>query len=117
MSSDDEASQDEIEYEEGEVIFEDLIEEDIIEREIKTKRSPPIMWEYEKTNIIAKRKQQLDKGSLATVSKEMLKNVHSSYDIAVLEFNNGSIPYILKRVFDGGYYELWEHNDFEFFPI
>ena len=118
MNSDDD-SQPENFDEDGsdeEVYFEE-VEVNVVEKQILNKKTPPIMWEYEKTNIITKRKIQIDNGSVARgVSKEALRNVHSSYEIALLEFENGMIDYTVKRVMDGGYYELWKHNDFEYFP-
>lgn len=112
---DDERPRGEEEDDNQEVYFED-IEEEFEEKEMVEKKTVPIMCEYEKTNIITKRKQQLDNGSLSTLSETTLQTLTSSYDIAMLEFENGTIPYVLKRTIDGGLYELWRHGDFEFFP-
>ena len=118
MNSDDENSQPDIDdpIESDEDFYFEEVEENVVEKQIFEKKTPPIMWDYEKANIITKRKLQIDKGSLAQVSENLLRNVYSSYEIALLEFENGTIDYVVKRVIDGGYYELWKHNDFKFFP-
>jgi len=113
---DDERQRGEEEEENQEIYFED-IEEDFEEKEMEVKKSIPIMCEYEKTNIITKRKMQIDNGSMSTLNASTLENLTSSYEIALLEFENGTIPYVLKRTIDGGLYELWRHGDFEFFPL
>lgn len=103
--------------EDAEVFLEDDSVEEVSGKLLKNKVSPPIMWEYEKTNIITKRKDELDKGKPSKMEDEVLKNnITSSYDIAILEFENGKIDYLLKRKHDRGYYELWKHNDFLYFP-
>jgi DNA-directed RNA polymerase subunit K/omega len=77
------------------------------------KRSPPIMWEYEKANIITQRKMAIDTGS-----PTLLDNVGDlvlSYDIALKEFNEGKIEYRLFR-YIGKNFEVWKHEDFLYFP-
>ena len=105
---------------ETDVIFEDDIEQepDIQSRELKTKISQPIMYDYEMSNILEKRQSAIDKGSLSTMEKEIARQkITSSYEIALLEFKNGKLPkYNLIRKFDRGYYEVWNHSDFLYFP-
>lgn len=105
---------------ETDVIFEDDIEQehDIQSKELKTKISQPIMHDYEMSNILEKRQSAIDKGSLSTMEKEIdRQKITSSYEIALLEFKNGKLPkYNLIRKFDRGYYEVWNHSDFLYFP-
>lgn len=102
-----------------EVIFEEEEQDEKFEdKEMKDKISPPIMYEYEKSNIIYKRKEQLDKNKQSTMDEYVLKNnITSSFDIAMLEFNNGKLPnfYIIRK-FDKGYYEKWYYRDFVYLP-
>lgn len=103
----------------SDIIFEDEEPEpEENPREIKNKISQPIMYEYEMSNILQKRQQSIDKGSLSLMEEEIKKNnITSSYDIALLEFKNGKLPkYKLIRKFDRGYYEVWTHSDFLYFP-
>jgi hypothetical protein len=87
-------------------------------RELKQKTSIPIMYDYEKSNLIAERQKTLDSGESSTMEEEIFhKHITSSYDIANLEFDNGKLPkYTIIRKFDRGYYEKWTHSDFLFFP-
>ena len=100
-----------------EIFLEDDSIEEVQGKLLKDRISPPIMWDYEKANIITKRKLALDSGKPSKMEKEVLEqNITSSYDIAMLEFDNGRLDYVLKRNHDRGYYELWRHNDFLYFP-
>ena len=105
---------------ETDIIFEEEAEQDEIYqgRELKQKISIPIMYDYEKSNLIAKRQKNLDSGESSTMEEEILRRqITSSYDIANLEFDNGKLPkYTIIRKFDRGYYEKWSHYDFLFFP-
>lgn len=103
----------------NDIIFEDEIEveETVSGKELIEKITPPIMWDYEKANIIAKRQEEIDKGKKSNMEDEIIrKNITSSYDIANLEFENGKINYILVRKLDRGFYEKWRHRDFVYFP-
>ena len=98
-------------------------EEDTVIPEIsqytKLKITSPIMTTNEKAAVIINRIKQLDKNYKSTFSQEELKekNVHSSYDIAVLEFETNNLPpYKIKRNLPNGLYELWSHDDFKYFP-
>jgi DNA-directed RNA polymerase subunit K/omega len=103
----------------NDIIFEDEIEveEATPDKELTVKITPPIMWDYEKANIIAKRQEEIDKGKKSKIEEEIIrKNITSSYDIANLEFENGKINYVLVRKLDRGFYEKWRHRDFIYFP-
>ena len=103
-----------------EIIFEgeQTSEETDMNKELKEKITVPVMWYYEKSNIIYKREKQLNSGSRSTMEDVISKNgLTSSYDIANLEFDNGKLPnYTIIRKLDRGYYEIWKHSDFLFFP-
>lgn len=78
-----------------------------------SKSSPPIMWDYEKANIITQRKNALDTGSPTLLDD--VGNMVLSYDIALKEFEEGKIKYQLRR-YIGKNYEVWRHEDFLYFP-
>jgi len=103
----------------GDVIFdEDEQEEKFEDKEMKTKISPPIMFEYEKSNVLYKRVEQLDRNKPSTMEDYVLKHkITSSFEIANIEFDNGKLPdfYIIRK-FDKGYYEKWHYRDFVYFP-
>lgn len=104
----------------NDIIFEDEVyqEHDVQSKELKNKISKPIMYDYEMSNILEKRQSALDKGAISTMEKEVARRkITSSYEIALLEFKNGKLPkYNLIRKFDRGYYEMWSHTDFLYFP-
>jgi DNA-directed RNA polymerase subunit K/omega len=84
----------------------------------KEKKTPPIMWWNEKCIIISKRMKQLNNGMKTTIPEIVeQEKIIRSYDIAIREFDLGKLPkYYLKRRLPNGTYELWSHEDFEFFP-
>lgn len=82
------------------------------------KITSPVMTIYEKICIISERIKYLDNGYKTTIEEEV-KNLglSKSYDIAMLEFEMNKLPpYYLKRVMPNSTYEVWKHDDFEFFP-
>tara|TARA_Y100000593_G_C4184494_1_gene273692 strand:+ start:276 stop:623 length:348 start_codon:yes stop_codon:yes gene_type:complete len=82
------------------------------------KITSPIMTIYEKVSIISERIKYLDNGYKTTIEEEIKKlGLSKSYDIAMLEFEMNKLPpYYLKRVMPNNTYEVWKHDDFEFFP-
>ena len=103
-----------------EIVFENE-EQDVMNVnhiELTTKSSPPIMYEYEMSNVIRKRQTSIDKGAKSTMETEIKElKITSSYDIACLEFKNRKLPsFKLIRKFDQGYYEVWRNDDFIYFP-
>lgn len=84
----------------------------------EVKITPPIMYLFEKAEIIKSRVRQLDEGFKTTIPDLVReRGIHRSIDIAFLEFSEGKIPpYEIKRTLGGGSYEIWKHEDFEFFP-
>lgn len=98
-----------------------------IEKEIKEKKSIPVMTKFEKSNIISGRIQQINKSKcfiyhgkkvLSIIEDELIeKGISEPFEIANIEFDKGKLPpYKLKRAYFDGSYEIWRHNDFEFFP-
>jgi len=104
----------------SDIIFEGIEDQDekFEDKEMKEKISPPIMYDYEKANILSKRKSQLDSNKPSMMEDYVLKHkITSSFEIANLEFDNGKLPkfYIIRK-FDKGYYEKWCFNDFVYLP-
>ena len=104
----------------SDIIFEGIEDQDekFEDKEMKEKISPPIMYDYEKANILSKRKSQLDSNKPSMMEDYVLKHkITSSFEIANLEFDNGKLPkfYIIRK-FDKGYYEKWHFNDFVYLP-
>ena len=85
---------------------------------LKEKKTPPITTSFEKNCYIAKRVIQLNNGFRSTIEDVIeQEGLHKSYDIALREFQLNRAPkYYIKRNLPNGYYELWSHDDFEFFP-
>lgn len=110
--SDDEFSEDYESNNEEEYEFDDIEDKNTDSKQIN-KISVPIMWDYEKANIITARKEQLDKGSPTFL--EDVGDLVSSYDIAMKEFEQGKIKYELLR-YIGKNFEIWRHEDFLYFP-
>ena len=109
---------DEIEIAEEEIEIVEELEDIESEKYLKEKRTVPVMSIYEKIKILNMRVIQLN-SNFKTSIPELVdeKNLSKSLDIAVLEFDTGNLPeYYLKRKFPNGDYELWKHEDFDFFP-
>lgn len=101
-----------------EVDFLETLEINDQELYTKEKRTPPVMWWNEKCVIIARRTKQLNNGMKTTIP-EIVSNekITKSHNIAIREFDLGMLPkYYLKRKLPNGTYEIWSHEDFEFFP-
>ena len=95
--------------------------------ELKEKKSIPVMTKFEKSNIISSRIQQINKSKcfkyngkkvLSIIQDELIEQgISEPFEIANIEFNRGKLPpYKLKRAYFGGNYEIWRHEDFEFYP-
>ena len=85
------------------------------------------MTKFEKSNIISSRIQQINKSKcfkyngkkvLSIIQDELIEQgISEPFEIANIEFNRGQLPpYKLKRAYFGGNYEIWRHEDFEFYP-
>ena len=83
------------------------------------KMTAPVMSPYEKSTVIIKRIQGLDSNKPSTIDLSELnkKNITSSYDIAMYEFEKNKLPYYeVIRKYPNGNYEKWKHEDFEYYP-
>lgn len=84
-----------------------------------SKMTAPVMSSYEKSTVIIKRIQGLDSNKPSTVNLSELKdkNITSSYDIAIYEFEQNKLPYYeVIRKYPNGNYEKWIHSDFKYYP-
>lgn len=101
----------------------DEIEEEFFDNEkpetySEIKKTPPIMSMFEKVKVISERISQLNKGYRSNIEDVIgEKKLIKSFDIAMTEFEMNKLPkYFVKRVLPNNTYELWSHEDFEFFP-
>ena len=75
---------------------------------MKENKSSKVLSKYEKTKILSKRCEQLESGCTPLI-KDYSK-YDNIYDIALEEFNEKKIPFILKR-FINGKYEYYKLKD------
>jgi DNA-directed RNA polymerase subunit K/omega len=71
----------------------------------------PFITKYEKARILGERAKQIDAGAKIFVSVE--PDVIDGYLIALKEYEEKKIPFILKRPFSGGLCEYWKFSDLE----
>ena len=74
----------------------------------KENKTTLILSKYEKTKILSKRCEQLESGCQPLISN--YENFNNVYDIALEEFNNKKIPFIIKR-FINNKYEYFKLED------
>jgi len=74
-------------------------------------QSIPFVTKYEKTRILGERARQLNAG--ATPFVEVEPEVIDGYVIALKEFQEKKIPFILKRPISGNHVEYWKLSDLE----
>jgi len=70
----------------------------------------PILNKYERTKVLSERAQQIEDGSPAYIPN--IERFTTSYSIALEEFNQKKIPFIIRRPLphsDG--YEYWKLKD------
>lgn len=72
----------------------------------------PYLTKFEKTRVLGLRATQIEGGSPPLLSKGNIKNIRHSIEIAEMEFNNGLIPFIIRRYLPDGQYEDWKLTDF-----
>ena len=72
------------------------------------RKTNPILTKYEKARILGIRAIQISKGAKPTVN---IGNLHDALKIAEKEFNEGSIPLIVRRYMPDGTYEDWPLKD------
>ena len=71
----------------------------------------PFITKYEKTRILGERASQLNSGAKALV--EVDDDIIDGYIIALKEFDEKKIPFILKRPLPNGAVEYWKFEDLE----
>jgi len=74
-------------------------------------RTPPFLTKYEKTRILGERAKQLGAGAKAFI--ELADDMIDEYTIAVLELQQGKLPFIIKRPLPNGGCEYWRLADLE----
>lgn len=105
---------DEDEYEVSEVIVEPSKNEDIntLMKKYKKKKSGyktnQNITKYERTRVLSERASQINEGSNILISNP--EQYSNAYDIAVAEYNEKKIPFIIKRPY-GNTFEYWRLND------
>ena len=72
-------------------------------------RSIPFVIKYERARIIGERTRQINSGALPFIDVE--PDIIDGYLIAVEEFNNKKIPFIVKRPLPSGKSEYWKLSD------
>jgi len=71
----------------------------------------PFLTRYEKARIIGERSKQLNSGAISTI--EVDPNIIDGYLIALKEFEEKKIPFIVKRPLPNGGCEYWRFADLE----
>ena len=74
-------------------------------------RTIPHLTKYERARILGQRAKQIETG--ATPFIKVPENVIDGYLIAVLELQQGRIPFIIRRPMPNGGSEYWKINDLE----
>ena len=71
-------------------------------------KTNPKITKYEKTRVLSERASQINTGSLIFISNP--EKFSNSYQIAIEEYNQKKIPFIIKRKY-GNIYEYWKLID------
>ena len=101
-------------YDVSEIIIESNTNEDnnLLMKDYKQKKKEyktiPIITKYEKTRVLSERASQINEGSTILISNP--NEYSNAYDIAVAEYNDKKIPFIIKRPY-GNTYEYWRLSD------
>lgn len=74
-------------------------------------RTPPFLTKYEKARILGERARQLGAGAKPFI--ELEPDVIDEYTIAVMEMQQGKLPFIIKRPLPNGGCEYWKLADLE----
>jgi DNA-directed RNA polymerase I, II, and III subunit RPABC2 len=75
-------------------------------------KTTPIMTKYEKTRILSERTVQLNLG-MQTFLENAQPDIIDGYLIALQEFKEKKIPFIVKRPLPNGAFEYWNARDLE----
>ena len=76
----------------------------------KTKKTRPYITKFEKTQILGIRASQIENGAIPLV--EVPNNVHQSKEIAEIEYQQLTIPLLVRRFLPDESYEDWRLQDF-----
>jgi DNA-directed RNA polymerase I, II, and III subunit RPABC2 len=74
-------------------------------------KTMPFITKYEKAKILGERAKQINSGAQATVAVD--ENIIDGYLIALKEYENKSIPMIIRRPLPSGGCEYWRLADLE----
>jgi DNA-directed RNA polymerase I, II, and III subunit RPABC2 len=74
-------------------------------------RTLPFITKYEKARILGERAKQINSGAKPLV--QLSENMIDGYLIALKEYEERKIPFILKRPLPNGAMEYWKFNDLE----
>lgn len=101
-------------YDTNDIIVEENDDKNMIEilknynKNKKKYKTNPILNKYEKCRVISERANQINCGSSIFIKNP--ERFSNAYDIAVQEFNEKLIPFIIKRPYGNGY-EYWKLRD------
>ena len=105
---------DEDEYDVSDIIVETNDNEDInilmknYKKKKKTYQTTSLITKYERTRVLSERASQINEGSHPLITHS--DQYSNAYDIAVAEYNEKKIPFIIKRPY-GNTYEYWRLAD------
>ena len=111
---DEEEYIEENEYDVSDIIIESSTNEDHnllmkdYKKKIKEYKTIPFITKYERTRVLSERASQINEGSNILISNA--DEYSNAYDIAVAEYNEKKIPFIIKRPY-GNTFEYWKLND------
>ena len=74
----------------------------------KNYKTNPTLTKYEKCRVLSERANQINCGSQIYISNP--NDFSNAYDIAVKEYNEKRIPFIIKRPY-GNTFEYWKLKD------
>jgi DNA-directed RNA polymerase I, II, and III subunit RPABC2 len=74
-------------------------------------RTLPFVTKYEKARIIGERAKQINAGAKPFI--EVDKKVHDGYLIALKEYEEKKIPFIVRRPLPNGTFEFWRLRDLD----
>ena len=71
----------------------------------------PILTKYEKARVIGSRAEQINRGAAPSIQID--ESIIDGRIIAIMEFENKSIPFIIARPLPSGGIEYWKVHDLE----
>jgi len=74
-------------------------------------RTLPFVTKYEKARIIGERAKQINSGAKPFI--EVDKKIHDGYLIALKEYEDKKIPFIVRRPLPNGTFEFWRLHDLD----